>query len=444
MYTEATVKGKPICLILDNRLAGSIITYQLIQQLKQNIDRLAQTVIVTADNMKKTPVREIDNFPFSIDGITIPVKVLVMDAPQYQALIGNDWLLKANANLNWETQELKISYQKQYIIVPAICEKKKMPLTETYMALGSTSNWAEETEQEIFEESRGWKKKQPPYIPLKCKDCNKKLSSMEACISPEEEYETYICYFCKACHRERFGSPKRKILPEEYNWIDVAMRGGVCNQTCQYALSISEKVRRETPFDAAYNSAFNKLYHYPHDAEMIFDLAIALINKATQEDVCQMKEAEYIEYTMELAEFDYKDEQPSLQLKYFENYGQGIRPEKAHEIDAGYDLRYPGKDTLVLQPKFLTKINLKIALEIPPGAMVQMVFRSSLASKGINIRGGVIDAGYTGDITIILQNETDKLFKIEHAEKNCSSNLLTLNQHFGFTISKQQRTIGKK
>ncbi|KAG9298961.1 hypothetical protein G9A89_020274 [Geosiphon pyriformis] len=109
--------------------------------------------------------------------------------------------------------------------------------------------------------------------------------------------------------------------------------------------------------------------------------------------------------------------QPPLQLKYFDNHGQGIRPEKTHEIDAEYDLRYPEKDTLVLQPKFLTKINLKIALKIPLRAMVQIASRSSLASKGINIKEGVIDAEYTGDITIILQNETNKLFRIEHAEK---------------------------
>ncbi|KAG9291588.1 hypothetical protein G9A89_022007 [Geosiphon pyriformis] len=100
MYTEATMEGKPIHLILDNGSAGSIITYQLMQQLKQNVDRPAQTVIVTANGMKKTPVREIDDFFFSIDRITIPVKVLVIDAPQYQALVRNDWLLKANANLN--------------------------------------------------------------------------------------------------------------------------------------------------------------------------------------------------------------------------------------------------------------------------------------------------------------------------------------------------------
>ncbi|KAG9287998.1 hypothetical protein G9A89_017593 [Geosiphon pyriformis] len=103
IYIEAKVEGKPIHLILDSGSVRSIITYQLMQQLKRNIDQPAQTVIVTANDIKKIPVGEIDNFSFTIDGTTIPVKVLVMDAPQYQALIRNDWLQKANTNLNWET-----------------------------------------------------------------------------------------------------------------------------------------------------------------------------------------------------------------------------------------------------------------------------------------------------------------------------------------------------
>ncbi|KAG9290628.1 hypothetical protein G9A89_011591 [Geosiphon pyriformis] len=69
-------------------------------ELGKNIDRLVQTVIVIADKIKKTPVGEIDKFLFTIDGITIPVKVLVIDALQYQAFIKNNWLLKTNANLN--------------------------------------------------------------------------------------------------------------------------------------------------------------------------------------------------------------------------------------------------------------------------------------------------------------------------------------------------------
>ncbi|KAG9292563.1 hypothetical protein G9A89_006934 [Geosiphon pyriformis] len=190
--------------------------------------------------------------------------------------------------------------------------EEKKPIIKTFMAFGSMSNWANKTKQEHFishtkPETSGWNisyskpepRKQRPYIPLKFKDCHKKLSLMEACISPEEEYENHTCYYCKACHRERWGhliKRSRKwdntpcltcgdMLPEECNWINVAMRGGVCDQTCQYALSISEKVKRGTPFNAAYNSALNKLYHYLHDAKMIFDLAMALINRATKKDV---------------------------------------------------------------------------------------------------------------------------------------------------------------
>ncbi|KAG9303810.1 hypothetical protein G9A89_018707 [Geosiphon pyriformis] len=151
MYTEAEVEGKAIYLILDSGSTRSIIIYQLMQQLKKN------TVIITADGMKKTPIEEIDNFPFTLDGITISVKVLVMDAPQYQALVRNDWLQKANAKLDWETQELQLFYQGQPPQVSATCapvfefeKKEKKPVVETFMALESTSNWAEETEQTYF------------------------------------------------------------------------------------------------------------------------------------------------------------------------------------------------------------------------------------------------------------------------------------------------------
>ncbi|KAG9294156.1 hypothetical protein G9A89_021515 [Geosiphon pyriformis] len=84
---------------------------------------------------------------------------------------------------------------------------------------------------------------------------------------------------------------------------------------------------RGTPFDTVYNSALNKLYHYFHDAEMIFDLAMALINGATQEDVRQMKEAEYIKYTMELAGFDYEDE-----IETYHQIASHIYPTKEAQI----------------------------------------------------------------------------------------------------------------
>ncbi|KAG9302183.1 hypothetical protein G9A89_020617 [Geosiphon pyriformis] len=105
MYTEAEVEGKPIRLILDSEFTRSIITYQLMQQLKKNVDRPAQTVIITADSMKKTPV---------------------------PAICGtfNKCSEKAPA-FEFEPEE-------------------KKPIIETFMALGLTSNWADKTEQEYF------------------------------------------------------------------------------------------------------------------------------------------------------------------------------------------------------------------------------------------------------------------------------------------------------
>ncbi|KAG9290497.1 hypothetical protein G9A89_002472 [Geosiphon pyriformis] len=85
LYTDARVRGIDIKLILNSRLA---------------VDCAATTRIITADGNTKTPIREIDNFSFKINGIQISTKVLIIKAIQYQALVGNNWLSKANATLD--------------------------------------------------------------------------------------------------------------------------------------------------------------------------------------------------------------------------------------------------------------------------------------------------------------------------------------------------------
>ncbi|KAG9287824.1 hypothetical protein G9A89_017419 [Geosiphon pyriformis] len=110
IYTDARVDGHPIKLILDSGSAGSIITRQLMEQLGRRVDRAASARIITANGATKTPIGEIDDFPFEVNGIVTPIKVLVMEATQYQALVGNNWLSKVNAMLDWNTQELQLTY----------------------------------------------------------------------------------------------------------------------------------------------------------------------------------------------------------------------------------------------------------------------------------------------------------------------------------------------
>ncbi|KAG9301087.1 hypothetical protein G9A89_012470 [Geosiphon pyriformis] len=106
MYTDAKVEKQSIKLILDSGSAGSIITKQLIDQLSRRVDRAASARIITANETTKTPIGKIDDFSFEVNGIMTPIKVLVIEATQYQALVDNNWLSKVNAMLDWNTQEL--------------------------------------------------------------------------------------------------------------------------------------------------------------------------------------------------------------------------------------------------------------------------------------------------------------------------------------------------
>ncbi|KAG9299640.1 hypothetical protein G9A89_020811 [Geosiphon pyriformis] len=91
------------------------------------------------------------------------------------------------------------------------------------------------------------------------------------------------------------------------------------------------------------------------------------------------------------------------ELKWFSNNNEGIMPKCMHNINARFDLRYSGKDVIKLEPHLCTCIDLKIMLEIPATTMIQLASWSSLAKKGINIREGIIDAGYIENIIAMLQ-----------------------------------------
>ncbi|KAG9298450.1 hypothetical protein G9A89_000019 [Geosiphon pyriformis] len=107
MYMNAKIDGHTIKLILDSESAGSIITKQLMDQL--------------ADGAIKTPIGKIDNLPIEINGIMVPIKIFVMEATQYQALVGNNWLSKTHATLDWTTQELQLTFGGQHTQTPATC-----------------------------------------------------------------------------------------------------------------------------------------------------------------------------------------------------------------------------------------------------------------------------------------------------------------------------------
>ncbi|KAG9299188.1 hypothetical protein G9A89_013836 [Geosiphon pyriformis] len=135
MYTDAKINSQFIKLILDSGLAGSIITRQFIDQLGHQVDQAANARIITADGATKTPIGKIDNLPIEINGITVLIKILVIEATQYQALVGNNWLFKIKMTLDWNTQELQLSQNRQHTHVPATCGHFKLIITPSALLI---------------------------------------------------------------------------------------------------------------------------------------------------------------------------------------------------------------------------------------------------------------------------------------------------------------------
>ncbi|KAG9304842.1 hypothetical protein G9A89_020533 [Geosiphon pyriformis] len=87
----------------------------------RQVNRAASARIITANGATKTPIGKIDDFPFEVNGIMTPIKVLVMEATQYQAL-------------------------GQHICVPAMCGYFKTSLREKLLI-----KLEEEKEKPIWE-----------------------------------------------------------------------------------------------------------------------------------------------------------------------------------------------------------------------------------------------------------------------------------------------------
>lgn len=79
-------------------------------------------------------------------------------------------------------------------------------------------------------------------------------------------------------------------------------------------------------------------------------------------------------------------------------------PKKAHTIDAGFDVK--ARTEVVIPPKEIVMIPTGVCVEIPVG-MVGLLFpRSSISKTPLRMCNsvGVIDAGFTGEIKVPLQN----------------------------------------
>ncbi|KAG9292982.1 hypothetical protein G9A89_016344 [Geosiphon pyriformis] len=128
--------------------------------------------------------------------------------------------------------------------------------------------------------------------------------------------------------------------------------------------------------------------------------------------------------------------------RWFSNNDEDIMSEHIHNTDAGFDLRYPRKDAIKLESYSRICIDLKIALEISATIMVQLASRNSLVKKGINIRRGIIDVEYIGNIITMLQNDSEKTYIIEPNKKIAQAIFLPLVKIAQLVLVRKREKLG--
>lgn len=96
----------------------------------------------------------------------------------------------------------------------------------------------------------------------------------------------------------------------------------------------------------------------------------------------------------------------------------GFKPEKAHEDDAGYDIR--SAEDLTLMPGVSKLVRAGFKMQLDKGIEAQVRSRSGMANKNQVIvlnSPGTIDPGYRGEVKVILANLGAAPFNIAKGDR---------------------------
>ncbi|KAG9303138.1 hypothetical protein G9A89_005096 [Geosiphon pyriformis] len=360
-----------------------------------------------ADKVTKTPIGKINDLPIEINSSIIPIKVLVIEATQYQALVGNDWLFKTNATLDWNTQELQLSQNGQHT---CLHDDDKLWQMATTKIEGASPK-----------EIRTIKNNPPELIKL---DWN--AEPVINFLEPEEFHEHYQNLALTREEQEQWLAQLNTrlyyhcLISSDFEYCDNC---DLINNPLPHMIYMISKEKE--PISSCTSESESPLNpnSNPNNNDNKNNGSSFIQNSNDNNNNINSDSNFDSSYEQYIALSDLTKEQ---KLKWFSNNNEGIMPEHVHDIDAGFDLRYPGTEAIKLELHSHTCIDLKVALEILATTIVQLASRSSLAKRGINIRGGIIDVRYVENIITMLQNNSEKAYIIEPNKKIAQAIFLPL------------------
>src|SRR6184192_3590550 len=103
--------------IADTGAGKTVISEAFMNRLGWSIDKPTKIAFTVATGEKATALGIIKNIPITVGGLTIPISAIVSTSTTYDILLGNDWLIKANAVIDLTNTKLTISAHNQEVSV---------------------------------------------------------------------------------------------------------------------------------------------------------------------------------------------------------------------------------------------------------------------------------------------------------------------------------------
>ena len=103
------------------------------------------------------------------------------------------------------------------------------------------------------------------------------------------------------------------------------------------------------------------------------------------------------------------------ELQFVKMSPKAVVPTKATRYSIGLDLHSP--DNYLIRPKKQVLIPTQIKLGIPPGHYGRIVSKSWLAIQNqVHVGTGIIDPDYTGEIKVLLINNSKHYYQVKEGE----------------------------
>ena len=103
------------------------------------------------------------------------------------------------------------------------------------------------------------------------------------------------------------------------------------------------------------------------------------------------------------------------ELQFVKMSPKAVVPTKATKYSIGLDLHSP--DNYLIHPKKQVLIPIQIKLGIPPGYYGRIASKSRLAIQDqVHVGAGIIDPDYTGEIMVLLINNSKHYYQVKEGE----------------------------